>query len=112
MTVTAKCLIESQMVPGSVFTPYTAPTGTRTIIDKFTAYNSDGSTHTLTVYLVPSGDAAGSDNVILNALSITTLATVDSTVMQNQILNAGDTIQCFASTTNVVSIRCSGRECQ
>jgi hypothetical protein len=110
VSVKAKCLIESVFAPIATATQYTAPGGVNTIIDKFTATNTTGSTITLTVYLVPNGSTAGASNELLNATSIASGATFISTEMQNQILNSGDSIAVIASATGLM-IRASGREC-
>lgn len=110
MSVTAKALIEAKYAATSATTEYTAPVSTRTIIDKFTATNTDASAVTLTVYLVPSGGTAGGSNIIISAKSIATGVTSDLTELQNQILNAGDFISVLASTGSKMVIRASGRE--
>lgn len=110
MTVTAKCLIEAKYAANSVTTEYTAPVSTHTIIDKFTATNTDSATRTISVHIVPSGGTAGSDNLITSALSITAGASVDLPEMKNQILNAGDFIAVLASVASKVVFRASGRE--
>lgn len=110
MTVTAKCLVESAFAASSAATVYTVPGSTKAIIDKFTATNTDGSTRTVTIYLVPSGGSAGTSNQIIQARSISAGATSDITELQNQILNTGDFISVLASAGSLVVIRASGRE--
>ncbi len=108
MSVTAKPLINTKFATGA--NEYTAPVSTRTIVDKFTAYNSDATDRTLTIHIVPSGGSAGAANIIVNAQTIVTGTSVDFPIMQNQILATGDVIRVVPSTTGVISIRCSGRE--
>lgn len=112
MSVIAKCLIEPILVPATVTTAYTAPIGTRTIIDKFTATNTSGGAVSLTIYLVAGGGSAGPVNLLLSAVSIAAGAVYISNEMPNQILNAGDSIQVIASAALSISIRASGREVQ
>lgn len=57
MTVTAKPLIASKQAENAETTQYTAPTGTRTIVDKFTGTNTTAATAVLTVRIVTSGGA-------------------------------------------------------
>lgn len=109
MTVTAKALIEAKYASTSAATEYTA-TGVRTIIDKFTATNTDAAAVTLTVYIVPSGQTAGATYTVISAKSIAAGATADLSELQNQILNSGDFISVFASTASKLVIRMSGRE--
>lgn len=111
MSVTAKNLISSQFVPGSATTFYTAPLNTRTIIDKFIACNTDGSTQTLTVNIVPSGGSVAASNTNIDAFSILTTVTKDFTELQNVILNAGDFISATASSGSKITVNVSGREC-
>ncbi len=88
---------------------YTVPAASTVIIDKFTATNTDGSTHTLNVNLIASGGSASATNLIMDAASIATLVTRDFTELQNQILATGDQISCNASSSSVVNVRVSGR---
>lgn len=109
MTITAKCLIESKFAANSDHTEYPAFTG-HTIIDKFTATNTDGSSQTISVNIIPSGGSVGASNLITSALSITAGASVDLPELKNHILNPGDVISCVASIASKVVIRASGRE--
>jgi hypothetical protein len=110
MTVTAKNLFEAQYAPASATTVYTAPVSTRTIVDKFTATNTDTVTRTLTVYLVSSGNVAGASYTVLSVKSLATNVTYDAAELQNQILEAGDFISVLADAANKVVVRGSGRE--
>ena len=110
MTVTAKALIEAKYASTSATTEYTAAINTRVIIDKFTATNTDSSAVTLTLYLVPSGGSAGGSNTLLSAYSIAAGATLDASMVQNHILNAGDFVSVLASAASKLVIRMSGRE--
>ena len=109
MSVAAKVLIPTMTSDFTITLPYTAPT-TATIIDKFTATNTDSSTRTFNVYLVQAGGMAGLTTTIISALSIAAGATVDITALQNQILMKGDFIGISASVAGVVVVRASGRE--
>ena len=111
MAVTAMPLIDAKYAVDSTTTEYTVPTGKRTIIDKFTATNVDGSSRTISVYLIPSGDTASASNQIIKDLSISAGATDDIEELKNQVLATGDKIAVSASAASVVTIRVSGREC-
>lgn len=110
MSVTAKTLVNAAFAANSDTIVYTVPTGLRTIIDKFTATNTDGSSQTLNVNLIPSSGSVGDSNLIMDATSIATLATKDFTELQNQILSAGDKISVNASVASKIVVRASGRE--
>lgn len=110
MSVTPKKLIASKYASNSANTEYTVPTAKTTIIDKFTATNTDASAQTVTINIVPSGDTAGAANTIISAYSIAAGAIKDFTEIQNHILAAGDFISVTASAASKVVIRSSGRE--
>lgn len=110
MSVTAKALFSAHFAGITDTTEYTTPVSTRTIIDKFTATNTDVATRTVTVNLIPSGGSAGSQNIVTSALSLTAGQSVDLPEQHNQILNSGDIISVVASVANKIVIRASGRE--
>lgn len=107
MTVTAKCLLETKYAENAQTTQYTAPGGTRTIIDKFTAYSLAGGT--LTANIVASAGTAGASNVqVVKTLAANEAYTFPE--MVGQILNTGDFISTLAALASTVVIRISGRE--
>lgn len=109
MAVTAKCLLEAKFAEGAQTTQYTAGTGVRTIIDKFSGYNGTAGAVTLTVNIVPSGGAAGAGNVkVSKSLAAGEAYTFPELV--GQILNTGDFISTLAGAATSVVIRISGRE--
>lgn len=110
MSIVAKALINSKFASDAATSEYIAPAGTHTLIDKFTATNTDGSSQTITIYLIPSGGTSGALNTIVSAHSIASGATFDSTEIKNHVLNPGDALSVVANLVGVVVIRCSGRE--
>lgn len=110
MTVTAKPLIAAKQAENAATTQYTTPTGTRTIIDKFTATNTSGATATLSVNIVTSGGAAGDGNLIIKTKSLTAGETYTFPELVGQILATGDFISTAASAAAAITIRASGRE--
>lgn len=110
MSVTNKVLIDAKYASNSLTTEYTTPTSTTAIIDKFTATNTDASSRTLDVHLVPAGGSADATNKITSGLSIAAGASVDLPEMKNHVLEAGDFISATASVASKVVIRASGRE--
>jgi hypothetical protein len=107
MTVTAKCLLEAKQAENAQTTQYSTPTGTRTIIDKFSARSAAGAT--LSVNIVASGGAAGATNLIVTK----TLAAGEQYTfpeLVGQVLNAGDFISTISSVATDTVIRISGRE--
>lgn len=111
MTVTAKALIQAKYAANADTTEYTAPASTKTIIDKFTATNTDAAAVTISVNLVASGGAAGASNLIVKTKSIAAGETYAfDSELKNQILNTGDFISVIASVASKMVIRMSGRE--
>lgn len=109
MTVTALCIIESKDAANAITTQYTATTGARVIIDKFTSTNYTAGALTLTVYLVPSGGSAGNSNLV----KVKTLAAGECYTWPEVIghtLNPQDFIATNASAATSINIRASGRE--
>lgn len=107
MTVTARVLLESKAAEASQ-TKQIDSAGLRTIIDKFTAYNADPATQTLTVYLVPSAGSSGAGNVsVVKALQTGETYTFPEVV--GHILEAGASLNTLATKAGVVNIRASGR---
>lgn len=108
--ITAKPLFDAQFAPATNTIVYTVPALTRTIIDKFTATNTDGSTRTITVNIIPAGGSAGNQNTVTSAQSLTAGLSMELAEQSRQILNAGDMISVIASVASKVVIRASGRE--
>lgn len=109
MTVTAKALIESKQAENAQTTQYTA-TNLRTIIDKFTVTNTTGGAVVFSINLVPSGDTAGDDNLMLDAKSIGAGLTYTCPEVVGHTLNSGDFISTLAGAATSLTIRASGRE--
>lgn len=113
MSIKAKTLASAQYAQASsaaqIYSPPTNP-ATTTIIDKFTVTNVTGSAATLSVYIVPSGNSAAANYMIVSALSIAANTAIDLTTLQNQILTQGDSLMALAGTGSAVVVRVSGRE--
>lgn len=110
MSVVNKVLIQAKYADDSATNEYTVPSNTTTIIDKFTATNTDGSARTVTVYLVPNGETEDAKYTITAALSIDAGDSVDLPEMKNHVLESGDFISIVASVADKVVVRASGRE--
>ena len=110
MAVTAKPLFEALQASAAETTQYTAPTGTRTIIDKFTGTNTTAVAATLTVKLVASGGAASATNTVVSAKTLAAGETYTFPEVVGHVLSAGDFLSTLAGTAAAVTIRASGRE--
>jgi hypothetical protein len=107
-TVTSRPLILAKYAATTDATEYTA-TNVRTIIDKFTAYNSDASARIVTVHLVPNGGSADATNLI-EATSIAAGATYSSPHVVGHTLESGGFITVKADAATKVVVRATGRE--
>lgn len=108
MSVISKPLITTGYVANSETTGYTA-IGVRTIIDKYTAYNSDVLAQTLAVKLVPNAGTAGATHiVVLKSLAAGETYTFPELV--GHVLEAGGFISELAGAASKIVRRCSGRE--
>lgn len=109
MSVTSKPIIIAQYAEDSATTEYTTPSGVRTIIDKMSGYNGSGSTVTVTVRLVPSGESSGATNIVESA-TIADGSTWGFPHIVGHALEPGGIISVSASTADAVVIRATGRE--
>ncbi len=108
--VNAKVLIPSKYASNTAVAEYTAPTGKSTIIDKFTAMNTDAGTVTLTAYIVPAGGTASDANLIIKDKSLATGSTTEFTDIKNHILGPGEALAFKGSVADKIVVRVSGRE--
>ena len=109
MTVTAKPLVTAQYAPNAQTTMYTAGTGTRVILDKCTAYNSDAASQTLAINIVPNAGAAGAANLVVFK-TLTTGETYTFPEIVGHVLEAGGFVSIVASVASKIVFRMSGRE--
>lgn len=105
-------LIDGKTAENVQTTQYTSPvnTNTKTIVDKFTATNYSGAVATLSIYVVPSGGAAGNSNIIVQNYTIPAGQTYIFPEMVGQYLAPGDFISTIAGTAGAISIRACGRQ--
>jgi hypothetical protein len=108
MSVTSKPIIASQYAAATETTEYTA-TGVRTIIDKFTAYNSSAAVVAVTVKLVAAGDSASAEEVI-ETKGVPAGETWGFPYIVGHALEPGGIISVLAGTAGVVVIRATARE--
>lgn len=110
MSVVAQPLINPKQAEASQTTQYTAPVGTRTIIDKFSATNTTASAATIAVNIVTSGGSAGALNLILAAKTIAPGECYTCPELVGHVLGPGDFISTIAGTASAITIRASGRQ--
>lgn len=107
MTVTAKPLVQAAHAANAQTTVYTAPAGTRTILDKVTGQATLAAT--LTINVVASGGAAAATNVIVaKTFAIGDVYTFPEVVGHD--LNPGDFVSIISTVAAAIVFRMSGRE--
>ena len=95
MAVAVAQLIAPQAMTAATETYYTSAGGTR--IDKVTICNTGAAALTVTLFIVPNGQAAFTSNTLSSARSIAAGQTWNCPDLIGQALNKGDTIQGSAS---------------
>ena len=108
MTVKSRPIILSKYASSSDSTEYTAA-GVNTIIDKFTAYNSDVLAIVVTVNLVANAGSAAATNIIV-VKSVAAGVTETFPEIVGHTLEPGGMISVKAATASKVVIRATGRE--
>ena len=109
MTVTVTQLIPAKDAETTQTTQYTAPDGTRAIIDKFTVTNTGAANATLSVNLVPLSGTVGADNLIVDARTIAVGECYTLPELVGHNLLPGGMISTIASAAGL-TIMCSGRQ--
>lgn len=109
MTVVNKVLIPSKQMLAAVTLQYTAPTTSRTVIDKFTATNTSASNATITVYLADLGETLDDTKKVIETHSIFPNETFEASGLVGHILSPGGFIS-TEGTASSLTIRASGRE--
>jgi hypothetical protein len=101
-------IIESQAVPATATTLYTAAAATRVQVTKLAVFNATAGAATYTLYLVPSGGAAGVTNEITPPTSVAAGATINDPNIPGMVLMPGDYIAIAASAAATLAVAASG----
>lgn len=86
----------------------TVASGVHAVIKSALFTNITGSAATVTVYRVPSGDTAGSDNAVLLSFSVAANTAYIARELQNIVLGPGDSIQAKASAGASINVWLDG----
>jgi hypothetical protein len=108
--VTVKLLVAPKQAAAADTTQYTAPAGTKAIIDKFTITNTTAAVQSISVNLPSTGVAVGDDNLVLDSKVLAAGETYTCPELVGQVLEAGGFISTIASLAASITIRVSGRE--
>lgn len=104
---TSKKLFAPTQLGTTAGTLYTVPASSKTLVKRLIVHNTDTAAHSITLYLVPNGGAAGPSNqVVKHSIDAEDYAVFDL----DQVLEEGDTIQALADTASVLTIHGSGIE--
>lgn len=110
MSVTIKLLFQRKQLENVQTTQYTAPSGTKAVIDKFTVTNTSASVAYLSVNLVPYGASDNASNLIVKTRAIAPSETYTCPELIGQVLEAGGAISTLASAASALTTSVSGRE--
>ena len=101
-------IVETQQLGSSPALLYDSPAGTWTQILALTATNTDTTSHTLTLYIVPAGSIATNATMTTPGRGILAGGNYHGQNETGQILNPGDALWGQADTGGVVNILASG----
>lgn len=104
--------MEPATLTAAAATYVTCPANQYLTTKKVTVTNTSASSVTFSLYKVPSGGTAGTGNLLISGLVIPANS-VNGGVKEiyeaeNQILQAGDTLQALAGTASVLNLNVSG----
>ena len=107
MTVAPARLVSSSVLGTTAISYYTS-TNAMTRIDACALTNTGSATVTATIYLVPSGDTAGSANCVMKSRSITAGQTVLVSGAIGQWIDTNGSLQALASAGGTLTLVASG----
>ena len=108
MTLLATPIVRGIDLPGAVAAQYTCPTNQNVLLKHGVFCNHTTGTVAITVYIVPAGASPAAANKIIDAYSITAHTTYVSPEVSGVVLQAGDSVQCFAGSATSIAINLSG----
>jgi len=108
MSLLPLTLVQNSQLPNAVAIQYTAPTLSYVVIRHVVFTNTTAGAVTVTAYIVPSGGSVADSGKVLDAYSIAAHTAYVSPELAGVVLNAGDTVRCFASAATSISMNASG----
>jgi hypothetical protein len=82
----------------------------KAIIDKFTATNTSANNVVFSCNLITSGDSAGDNNLIIDAIIVAPGETYRCPELIGQVIEDGGVISTLCDTASALTITASGRE--
>jgi hypothetical protein len=112
MTTTKVVLFDTQFAPATDTEMYSSPSeGAGTVVDKFTATNTDSVNRSIQVRLVPpDGTPTGTSFVIVVDKVLSAGQTYLFPEVVGQMLAAGGALWLEASAADTIVVRANGRE--
>jgi hypothetical protein len=110
MTVALKNHVPGSVLTNAFATYYTAPAATTARINNATVTNFDAVARTVTVAIVASGGAAGTNNQCILVKSLQPNETYNCPELVGKNVMPGGTIQALASANTAVNLMVSGLE--
>lgn len=104
MATTSPKTITPTQLTNVTATYYTTPANTKAIIKKLTFTNSTATAQTVTVYLVPSGGAAGVTNILVDARVVGAKETYECFEAQGQTFQPAGTLQAKSDAGAAITI--------
>lgn len=106
--ITPIAMVQNLLLPNAAAVQYTCPVNSRVVIRHVTFTNDDTGARTVSAHIVPSGGSVSAATLVMDVQSISSKATYVSPELSGVVLNAGDTLQCFADTGAKVAMNASG----
>jgi hypothetical protein len=106
--LTPKEFIAGSAIAATATTYYTVPTSTTAILKELTLCNTDTSTRTVDIWIIPSGGSGAVANQIFQDLAL--VAGETKIFSLSRVISTGGFIQAAASSASVVHIDASGIE--
>src|SRR5438132_3108288 len=112
MTVRANHISLNLQLPAAADTQFTVPANTVTVIKRAVFTNTSAGNRAVSAHVVPSGATASNSTLILNGQELTAPPGIGSSYVAPElagvVLNAGDTLQCFADAAAGVTLTVNG----
>lgn len=103
-----KKLGRGQLAIGAGTTVYTVPTGYRTEVLDINIANTNSTTVTCAIHLVPAGSSASNATALFPTVTVPANTVIQWTGIE--MLNAGDFIQGIAGTATSITVNVTGNE--
>lgn len=112
MTIRAVAIARNLQLPAAVGVQFTGPANTVTVIKRAVFTNTSAGVRTVTAHVVPNGAAVSNSTLLINGQSLAIPPGAGSSYVAPElagvVLNAGDTLQCFADAAASVTLTVNG----